>query len=86
MSFIDQAHKKGAENSAPVDITILSFRHHQAQIAVLAQVQHVGALGFDIHEYEEAVAQQFHLQDGVFHGMGRTGNSLVRTIWRSPVP
>ncbi len=33
------------------------FRHHQAQIAILAQVQNIGAFRFNIHEDEEGMAQ-----------------------------
>ena len=41
---------------------LLSQMRHQAQIAILAQIEHIGTVGFHIDEYEEAVPQQFHLQ------------------------
>lgn len=39
----------------------LCLRLEQAKVAILAQIQHVGALGFNVDEDEEAVAQQLHL-------------------------
>ena len=46
---------------------VLRFRLQQAQVSVLAQIQDVGAAGFDVYEDKEAVAEQFHLQGGVLH-------------------
>ena len=53
------------------------LRLHQTQIAVLAQVKHVGPIGFHVDKHEEAVPQQFHLQGRILHAHRAHREGLV---------
>ena len=57
--------------------SVLCFRLQQTQSAVLALVEDVGSLCFNVDECEEAVTQEFHLYRCILHGHGAHGEGFA---------